>query len=108
MNHLVKLTVYGAEQLCASCVQAPSSWETYEWLQAAITRKFAASDQIMFTYVDVYTTAGMDQDQKWIEQIKNDELLYPAVVMDDVLVDEGIIQFKKIHEAILTKLHSNT
>lgn len=34
----VTLTVYGAEEICASCVGAPCSKDTYEWLQAAIGR----------------------------------------------------------------------
>ncbi len=34
------IEVFGAEIICASCVNAPSSKDTYEWLQAAIDRKF--------------------------------------------------------------------
>ncbi|MBP1969529.1 disulfide oxidoreductase YuzD [Virgibacillus natechei] len=28
----VMITIYGAEQICASCVGAPGSKDTYEWL----------------------------------------------------------------------------
>ena len=36
----VKIEIYGADVICASCVNAPSSKDTYEWLQAAIDRKY--------------------------------------------------------------------
>ena len=36
----VEIIFYGAEQLCPSCVNLPSSKETFEWLEAAISRKF--------------------------------------------------------------------
>ena len=34
------IEVFGADIICASCVNAPSSKDTYEWLQAAISRKY--------------------------------------------------------------------
>ena len=41
MNESIAIIeVYGANIICASCVNAPSSKDTYEWLQAAIARKF--------------------------------------------------------------------
>ncbi len=39
----VKIEIYGADVICASCVNAPSSKDTYEWLQAAIDRKYPES-----------------------------------------------------------------
>ena len=36
----IEIEVYGAEQICASCVNLPSSKDTCEWLEAALTRKF--------------------------------------------------------------------
>ncbi len=33
------IEIYGTAVICASCVNAPSSKDTYEWLQAAINRK---------------------------------------------------------------------
>jgi len=35
-----QIEIYGTEVICASCVNAPSSKDTYEWLQAAIDRKY--------------------------------------------------------------------
>lgn len=34
------IEIYGTAVICASCVNAPSSKDTYEWLQAAINRKY--------------------------------------------------------------------
>ncbi|MGA9173061.1 MAG: DUF1462 family protein, partial [Thermoactinomyces sp.] len=34
----IEVLVYGAEQLCASCVNLPSSRETATWLSAALGR----------------------------------------------------------------------
>ena len=36
----IEIQVYGAEQICASCVNLPSSKDTCEWLEAALQRKF--------------------------------------------------------------------
>ena len=37
---MLNIEIYGADIICASCVNAPSSKDTYEWLQAAIDRKY--------------------------------------------------------------------
>ncbi|MFL6562301.1 MAG: DUF1462 family protein, partial [Bacillus sp. (in: firmicutes)] len=53
MNRMeVEIIVYGAEQLCPSCVNLPSSKETFEWLEAAIARKFP-DQPFKMTYVDI-------------------------------------------------------
>lgn len=41
MEKKVAIQVYGAEQICASCVGAPSSKDTFEWLKAALSRKYS-------------------------------------------------------------------
>jgi len=48
----VEIAVYGADQLCPSCVHLPSSKETYEWLEAAISRKYT-NQPFTITYVDI-------------------------------------------------------
>ena len=50
---VVEISIFGAEQICASCVNLPSSIETYEWLQAAIRRKFP-NQPFNFTYTDIF------------------------------------------------------
>ncbi|RIM10297.1 DUF1462 family protein, partial [Staphylococcus chromogenes] len=43
----VSVVVYGADVICASCVNAPSSRNTYEWLQSILERKYP---DIQFEY----------------------------------------------------------
>lgn len=52
-NTTVEIILYGADQLCPSCVNLPSSKETFEWLEAAISRKFP-EQAFKMTYVDIY------------------------------------------------------
>lgn len=49
----VEIIIYGAEQICASCFHLPSSKDTYEWLEAAISRKFPGQP-FGISYVDLY------------------------------------------------------
>ena len=53
----VEIVLYGAETLCPSCVNLPSSRETFEWLEAAIARKFP-NQPFKMTYVDIFQPAG--------------------------------------------------
>ena len=46
----VEIAIFGAEQICASCVNLPSSIDTYEWLQAAISRKYPESAFSFYLY----------------------------------------------------------
>ncbi|GAA3319967.1 hypothetical protein GCM10020331_029050 [Ectobacillus funiculus] len=48
-----KISVYGAKVICASCVGMPSSIETFEWLQAAIRRKYP-EQLFQFEYIDIF------------------------------------------------------
>ena len=36
----ISVVVYGADVVCASCVNAPTSKDTFEWLQPLLKRKF--------------------------------------------------------------------
>ncbi|UOQ94235.1 YuzD family protein [Halobacillus shinanisalinarum] len=91
----VQLKVYGAEERCASCVNAPGSKETFEWLEAAIDRKYG-KDGVEYTYVDIHTEHNSDEDRKYVEQILNDELLYPLVVINGEIAAEGIPRLKSV------------
>lgn len=44
--------VFGAEEICASCVNLPSSKETATWLEAALGRKYP--DRVTVQYVDIF------------------------------------------------------
>lgn len=95
------IVVYGADVICASCVNAPSSKDTYEWLQAILGRKYNHID-FEFTYIDFMnqTENLTDHDQQFIERIKEDELFYPLVTINDELVADGYIQLKPITKFI--------
>ncbi|MCO4338864.1 YuzD family protein [Staphylococcus agnetis] len=93
----VSVVVYGADVICASCVNAPSSQNTYEWLQSILARKYP-NIQFEYTYIDIEkdTENLSDHDQQFIEQIQEDELFYPLVTMNDEYVTDGYVQLKPI------------
>ncbi|AYU54716.1 YuzD family protein [Staphylococcus debuckii] len=93
----VSVVVYGADVVCASCVNAPTSKDTFDWLQALLKRKYPDIN-FEYTYIDFQkdTENLSDHDQQYIEQLENDELFYPLVTMDDMLVADGFIQSKQI------------
>ncbi|MFD1361452.1 YuzD family protein [Lentibacillus salinarum] len=96
MGNNILITVYGAEQICASCVGAPGSWETYEWLQAAIGRKYVA-DNISYEYVDIEQPPDDVKHQQLAERILDDEFFYPLVLVNGEIVAEGIPRLKTIY-----------
>lgn len=93
------ITVYGAEQICASCVGAPGSRDTYEWLQAAIGRKYLA-DPIVYEYIDINQPQDVDKHQAFVEQIFEEDLFYPIVFVNDEMVAEGIPRLKTIYQSL--------
>lgn len=95
----VIITVYGAEQICASCVGAPGSKDTYEWLQAAIGRKYM-DDDLTYTYVDINQVQTDDKHAAFIERIMEEDLFYPIVFVNDKMVGEGIPRLKTIYQAL--------
>ncbi|HLR67874.1 YuzD family protein [Virgibacillus alimentarius] len=95
----VTITVYGAEQICASCVGAPGSKDTYEWLQAAIGRKYI-DDSIQYKYIDINESQSNEKHQQFIEKIFDEDLFYPIVLVNDEIVAEGIPRLKTIYEAL--------
>ncbi|MCK6258328.1 YuzD family protein [Fictibacillus sp. KIGAM418] len=90
------IKVFGGEQKCASCVNLPTSKETAEWLEAAISRKFP--DQLFsIEYVDIFSpTEG--ENQKFVLQILEEDLFYPVVVINNEIVAEGNPRLKDIYE----------
>ncbi|CDQ39210.1 MULTISPECIES: YuzD family protein [Virgibacillus] len=95
----IRVTVYGAEQICASCVGAPGSRDTFEWLQAAINRKYVA-DTVWFEYIDIDQPPNVEKHQLFIQQMVEEELLYPIVLINDEMVAEGIPRLKPIYQAL--------
>ena len=96
MKKQVEVCIYGAEVLCPSCVNLPSSKETYEWLEAAISRKFP-QQQFKIEYVDVFAPQENPEKKSFAEKIANDEYFYPLVVIDGVVVGEGNPKLKTIY-----------
>jgi disulfide oxidoreductase YuzD len=93
----VEICIYGAEVLCASCVNLPSAKETYEWLDAALTRKY--KDQpFEIAYIDIYEPQGDREKQEIAEKIINDEYFYPLVVVEGTIVGEGNPRLKRVYE----------
>lgn len=88
--------VYGADVICASCVNAPSSKDTYEWLQAAIGRKYP-SEPVEYRFINIEGPLENDRDKAIAEKIHSDEFFYPLVLINDEVVGEGYIQLKPIY-----------
>jgi disulfide oxidoreductase YuzD len=91
----VKIEIYGADVICASCVNAPSSKDTYEWLQAAIDRKYPGQSYDI-QYIDINSEITDERQQSIATQVQNDEFFYPLVMIDEEMIGEGYIQLKPV------------
>lgn len=91
----VEIIVYGAEQICASCVNLPSSKDTYEWLEAALERKFTGQP-FTVTYVDIYSEQDEKEKADFSAKIIEEDLFYPVVVIKGEIVGEGNPKLKDI------------
>ncbi|GEQ04660.1 YuzD family protein [Staphylococcus gallinarum] len=91
------VVVYGADIVCASCVNAPTSRNTFDWLQPLLKRKYPEIS-FEFTYIDIEkdTENLTDHDQQFIERIQEDELFYPLVTINDEYVADGYIQLNTL------------
>lgn len=101
-NKDITLTVYGAEEICPSCVGAPGSVETYEWLQAAISRKYV-NNSINYEYIDINKPQKVEKHKNFVERVFEEDLFYPVVLINDELVAEGVPRLKPIYEALEKK-----
>jgi disulfide oxidoreductase YuzD len=99
MTKPVELSVYGAEVICASCVNMPSSKETYEWLEAALKRKYP-NQPFTIRYVDINESQTDPIKAELAEKIQNDEYFYPLVLVEDEIVGEGDIRLKNVFRAM--------
>ncbi|WP_010532285.1 YuzD family protein [Lentibacillus jeotgali] len=99
MDNYILITVYGAEQICASCVGAPGAKDTYEWLQAAIGRKYT-DDNISYEYIDIEQPPDNEKHQEWAGRILDDEYFYPLVLINGEIVAEGIPRLKSIYREL--------
>lgn len=95
-NVQVEIIVYGAEQICPSCVNLPSSKETCEWLEAAISRKFP-DQPFRISYVDIYNPPQEQEKKEFAERVIKEDMFYPVVVIKDHVVGEGNPRLKNIY-----------
>lgn len=93
-----RITVFGAQQLCPSCVNLPSSKETYEWLEAAISRKYG-NEGISFKYVDIFSPQE-EKFRKFSQRVIDEDMFYPVVLVDDEIVGEGNPRLKTVYKAL--------
>ncbi|MFP7480094.1 YuzD family protein [Terribacillus saccharophilus] len=98
---ITTITVYGADIICASCVNAPSSKDTYEWLQAALARKFE-KEQFQFEYIDINEPPDVEKHKQFAAKVVEEDLFYPVVLVNDEIAGEGIISLKAVTKAVET------
>lgn len=95
----ILMTVFGAEEKCASCVHLPSARETMEWLEAAISRKFPELT-VKTNYVDIDAPGEDELHVRLAEAIQEEEYFYPLVVLNGEIVAEGNPNLKEIFKKI--------
>jgi len=93
----VEICVYGAEIICASCVNLPSSKETYEWLEAALKRKYP-NQPFTITYVDIYDPPENEEKKAFAAKVIEEDLFYPVVLVEGTIVGEGNPKLKAVYE----------
>ncbi|WP_394190494.1 YuzD family protein [Paenisporosarcina quisquiliarum] len=95
----VSIDIYGADIICASCVNAPTAKDTHEWLQAAISRKYP-SHSVSFTYIDIEKPIEDERHQAIANRILEDEFFYPLVMIEGEVVGEGYIQLQPVFQEL--------
>ena len=93
------IEIFGADIICASCVNAPSSKDTYEWLEAAISRKYPAHP-FTIRFINIQTTLIDAREKQYAKRIEDDEFFYPLVLINDEVVGEGYIRLKPVFEKL--------
>lgn len=96
---MVKISVYGAEVICASCVGMPSSTATFEWLQAAIGRKYP-EQVFQFEYIDIFEQQDDIHKRLFAQRVIDEDLFYPIVLVNDCIVGEGNPRLRDVYEEI--------
>ncbi|MBM7704606.1 YuzD family protein [Metabacillus iocasae] len=95
----VEICIYGADVICASCVNLPSSKDTYEWLEAALARKFP-NQSFHITYVDIYNPPEDENKQQFSQRVIEEEMFYPVVVINGTVVGEGNPKLKSVYNEL--------
>jgi len=96
-REVVEICVYGAEIICASCVNMPSSKDTYEWIEAAVGRKYP-SQPFTLTYIDIYSPPADDAEKKaFAARVIDEDLFFPVIVIKGEIIGEGSPRLKDIY-----------
>jgi len=98
-NPIPVIEIFGADIICASCVNAPSSKDTYEWLEAAINRKYP-NQPFTIRYIDIESPLTDEREKDYASRIQEDEFFYPLVLINDEVVGEGYIQLKPVTDKL--------
>ncbi len=100
-EEMVSVQVYGTKVICASCVGMPSSTETFEWLQAAIGRKYEGQEnKFNFEYIDFQEEQEDEDKRAFAERVVEEDLFYPVVLVNGEIVGEGNPRLKDVYEEI--------
>lgn len=100
-EEMVNVQVYGTKVICASCVGMPSSTETFEWLQAAIGRKYEGQEnKFNFEYIDFQEEQEEADKKAFAERVVEEDLFYPVVLVNGEIVGEGNPRLKDVYEEI--------
>ena len=92
-NDVVRIYIYGAEQNCASCVNAPSSKDTFEWIEAVLQRKFP-ENRISLSYIDIFKEQKKEEHALFAKRVKEEDLFYPVIVIEGNIISEGVPHIK--------------
>ncbi|MFJ8070251.1 YuzD family protein [Peribacillus sp. NPDC096447] len=95
----IEIEVYGAEQICASCVNLPSSKDTCEWLEAALTRKFP-EQKFKISYIDMFNPPETQTQKNFAAKMIEEDLFYPLVLIEGEIIAEGNVRLKKVVETM--------
>lgn len=96
----VEICVYGAEIICASCVNLPSSKDTQEWLEAALSRKYP-NESFNIRYIDIYNPPVDEKEkQEFSQKVIDEDLFYPVILINNEIVGEGNPKLKRIFEEL--------
>jgi disulfide oxidoreductase YuzD len=95
----VEIHVYGADILCPSCVNMPSSKETYEWLQAAVGRKYP-DQPFTIRYIDIHNPPEDEAIKSFASKVIEEDMFYPIVLLEGAVVGEGNPRLKTIYSEL--------
>ncbi|MGE6257555.1 YuzD family protein [Heyndrickxia sporothermodurans] len=96
MGKQVEIIIFGAEIICASCVNLPSSKDTYEWLEAALSRKYP-NQPVNIRLVDIYNPPQEEEIKNFAERVIDEDMFYPVVTLEGNIVGEGNPRLKTIY-----------